>query len=263
MEEKQINNSPVFLGLCTLGAALFVVYVLFFSIAPSKETFAVQDNTIVIQDNWEQRIQKVSLSDTWWLIKNNTLWNDIVRINDTWLQQQDHVFVDLPKTPHHIQSTQELFFWKPYEDGEEEWVKSIVINNQEQWILYLPGTHHWRAVMKSAKVIWFAWSIQYILKNNDNTHFAYLGKELPDIASLLAGIEWKSIAITDEKDISTHWLFGDKIIFLQIPQYVGKKQLFFAYFADGKDRWFIQVDDDVFETTKPLLRELFAKWYNR
>jgi hypothetical protein len=73
----------------------------------------------------------------------------------------------------------------------------------------------------------------------------------------------KSIAFTDKNDIHTHWLFGDKIIFLLVPQYIGKKQLLFVYFAEARDRWFIQVDNDIFETTKPLLRELFAKRYNR
>jgi hypothetical protein len=86
---------------------------------------------------------------------------------------------------------------------------------------------------------------------------------LPEIADTFSAMWGKSIAFTAKNDIHTHWLFGDKIIFLLVPQYIGKKQLFFVYFAEARDRWFIQVDNDIFETTKPLLRELFTKRYNR
>jgi hypothetical protein len=42
--------------------------------------------------------------------------------------------------------------------------------------------------MKSAKFIGISSSIQYILKNNDNTHFAYIGKELPEIADTFSAM---------------------------------------------------------------------------
>ncbi len=134
---------------------------------------------------------------------------------------------------------------------------------QETEILYLEGTHHRAGVMKSAKYLGIDSSIQYILKNNDNMHFAYLGNELPDIVDKLTELWWKSIAFTEKSDIHTHWLFGDKIIFLLAPKYVWIKELFFVYFAEAGDRWFIQVDDDIFEANKPYLAELFTKRYSR
>jgi hypothetical protein len=164
-----------------------------------------------------------------------------------------------PNTPSFIVSTQQLFL-PPSERAVIETTSAQIAPAQ---ILYLADTHHRVGVMKSAKFVGIDSSVQYILKNNDNTHFAYLGKELPEIADSFAAIWWKSVAFTQKNDIHTHWLFGDKVIFLLVPQYIGIKQLFFVYFAEAGDRWFIQVDNDIFETTKPLLRELFAKRYNR
>lgn len=162
------------------------------------------------------------------------------------------------KTPTYIVSTQQLFdpSYKPLAQEQKP-------DLAPEQILSLAWTHHRKWVMKSAKLLWFDGSIQYVLKNNDNTHFAYIGKQLPDIADALSDLSGKSIAFTSENDIHTHWLFGDTVAFLLVPQYIGKKQLFLVYFSEARDRWFIQVDADIFETTKPLLRELFTKRYSR
>ncbi len=167
-------------------------------------------------------------------------------------------------TPSHIVSTRQLF--APDDllpiDTSSAGSKTYSVL-QETEILYLEGTHHRAGVMKSAKYLGIDSSIQYILKNNDNMHFAYLGNELPDIVDKLTELWWKSIAFTEKSDIHTHWLFGDKIIFLLAPKYVWIKELFFVYFAEAGDRWFIQVDDDIFEANKPYLAELFTKRYSR
>lgn len=212
------------------------------------------ENTIV-----RFQIEKNKNWDQWWESNENNTWV-IVAESDTSPSM-------LPRTPKHIVSTQELFFGKkqtvPVQNNSIHNTVNTVLWSDYPWMLSFPWTHHWRGTMKSASFIWFADSIKYVLKNNDNTHFAYLWNNLPDISDAVSKLGWKTVAFTDKKDINTHWLFGDKVIFLQIPQYLGKKQLFFVYFSEERDRWFMQVDNDIFETTKPLLRELYAKRYNR
>ncbi len=257
-----------------LGVVLVTVYIIFFSL-PEKTTLPI------VEWEYEAETPQKEVADT--IIasvqenkNNNPLPSEYDQQKVSDLEAVDNAVVppptqsirtqsipassqNQPRTPTYIVAAEQLF--NPSVQSPSATVTTPPVAPQQ--ILYLAWTHHRVWVMKSAKFVGFERSIQYILKNNDNTHFAYLWKELPDIADSLTALWAKSVAITDKNDIHIHWLFGDKIIFLLVPQYVGKKQLFFVYFAEARDRWFIQVDTDIFETTKPLLRELFAKRYNR
>lgn len=266
MKQSANTTSPLFLGGWILFVTFGIVYTLFFSLAPNKDVFATPIKNTQLQKNtsWSADDAIVRFQ-----IEQNQISEKSWETNNTWLVvvESDAPLSVLPRTPKHIVSTQELFFGKKQTVPSQTSVKTNAIDSllwsEYPWMLSFPWTHHWRGTMKSASFVWFASSIKYVLKNNDNTHFAYLWNDLPDISDAVAKHAWKTVAFIDKKDINTHWLFGDKVIFLQIPQYLGKKQLFFVYFSEERDRWFIQVDDDIFETTKPLLRELFAKRYNR
>jgi hypothetical protein len=247
-----------------LSLVLVVIYIIFFTLHEERLSTPVlwfwssrvADSP---KDNVITPIQVTKSTPVSSSVTTGMMFTQTASSSSKTTQPRPQPVVRDPNMPSFIVSTQQLFS-PPSE-------RSLVQTNPAQiaptQILYLAGTHHRVGVMKSAKFVGIDPSIQYILKNNDNTHFAYLGKELPEIADSFAVIWWKSVAFTQKNDIYTHWLFGDKVIFLLVPQYIGIKQLFFVYFAEAGDRWFIQVDNDIFETTKPLLRELFAKWYNR
>lgn len=265
---KQISHttSPLILWGRILFVAFGIVYTLFFSLVPNKDVFATQNNNQEMSSTGSKNSTIVRLQ-----IEQNQSWALLWEIasGNTWEIMNENSFVPsvLPRTPKHIVSTQELFFGKqqsvPLDKNSIQSVTNTVLWPDYPGMLSFPWTHHRRWTMKSASFIGFANTIKYVLKNNDNTHFAYVWNDLPDVADAVWKLWWKTVAFTDKKDINTHWLFGDKVIFLQIPQYLGKKQLFFVYFSEERDRWFIQVDNDIFETTKPLLRELYAKRYNR
>lgn len=274
MQKTISESSLAWWSMFVLGVVLIWVYTIFFSLpkhdevvavsSPSQEQEASEDVWVIApvqiattqKDSWTRRDEPVQQPTMY--TQTTSPQNNSDDALDDWVKQ------DITRTPTYIVSTNQLF---NKETTETEYQVTQPTQPQktiqEAQILTLAGTHHWVWVMKSAKYLWIMDSVQYILKNNDNTHFAYLGKQLPEVADKLASLWGKSIAITAKNDIHTHWLFGDKIIFLLAPIYVGKKQLFFVYFAEARDRWFIQVDNDIFETTKPLLRELFTKRYNR
>jgi hypothetical protein len=42
--------------------------------------------------------------------------------------------------------------------------------------------------MKSAALLGIQDDISYILKNNDNSHFVYLGTSIPDVADTIRGL---------------------------------------------------------------------------
>ena len=268
MQKTFSESSLAWWSLFVLSVVLVGVYIIFFSLPKNGRVAAApwvwdQENRVDEQVTVSKTVVPIKTWTTKEPIYSWSLASDTEHISTyttqtvswSWREPVENT----SRTPTYIVSSQQLFT-SPSERIVVDKKTTQVLPAQ---ILYLAGTHHWKWVMKSAKFIGISSSIQYILKNNDNTHFAYIGKELPEIADTFSAMWGKSIAFTAKNDIHTHWLFGDKIIFLLVPQYIGKKQLFFVYFAEARDRWFIQVDNDIFETTKPLLRELFAKRYNR
>lgn len=278
MQKTISDNYLASRSIFTLVITLVLVYIAFFSVFEPKKTPLWDIKTWVVR-NEEKVLANSEPAIGWVGVKVGSSDGKSNDINtDTQPVKKDEVdsfqtqsfrnssaaSATSYKTPTYIVSTQQLFVDKETQQ-QDDMAQPIAVASQPlpSQILYLSWTHHRVGVMKSAKYLGISSHIQYILKNNDNTHFAYLGKELPEVADALPRMGWKSLAITDKNDIHTHWLFGDKVIFLLVPQYIGKKQLFFVYFAEARDRWFVQVDTEIFETTKPLLRELFTKRYNR
>lgn len=285
MQKTFSESSLTWWSMFVVAVVLVLVYIVFFSLREKWVSTAAISEWIKKDGLWDERV--LAAVDTESITEQEIdaeRWTTIPEIQivaeaiaDT-SNPTEETIIDQPamktqavtppivsdnwSSPSYIVSAHTLFT-APSEQQAVASISQVSSPIPETEILYLPWTHHWVGVMKSAAFLGIAWQIQYVLKNNDNTHFAYLGKDLPEIADSLTTLWWKSIAFTQKNDIYAHWLFGDKIIFLLVPQYIGKKELFFVYFAEARDRWFIQVDHDIFETTKPLLAELFAKRYNR
>lgn len=277
MQKTFSESSLAWWSMFVLWIVFVCVYTVFFSLPKNGESLALSSSEMIVsaQSLTDQPILPLQTalaiqekSSSWTHedeIGENSLLVPVMHTQNVSSKNKIPVSIDKTLwTPSHIVSTRQLF--APDDllpiDTSSAGSKTYSVL-QETEILYLEGTHHRAGVMKSAKYLGIDSSIQYILKNNDNTHFAYLGNELPDIVDKLTELWWKSIAFTEKSDIHTHWLFGDKIIFLLAPKYVWIKELFFVYFAEAGDRWFIQVDDDIFEANKPYLAELFTKRYSR
>jgi len=135
---------------------------------------------------------------------------------------------------------------------------------KEEGMMLLADTRHREGTMQSAELLGLTPSIRYILKNMDNTHFVYLGNIPPNITDRVEQQWWNLVALSTKNDIDASWLFWDTIIQISLPDYqsVKHKQLFLVEFKQTGDRWFLQVDDDAYERSKPLFKELFAKRYD-
>lgn len=134
----------------------------------------------------------------------------------------------------------------------------------EEWMMLLDDTRHREGTMQSAELLGLTPAIHYILKNMDNTHFVYLGDTPPDVADRVAQQGWNLVALSTKNDIDASWLFWDTVIQISLPEYqkIKHKQLLLVQFKQTGDRWFLQVDDEAYERSKSLFKELFAKWYD-
>lgn len=255
--------------LSVLLLVVVLVYAIFFWLH-AQESYILP---VQAQQLFEQDSIKTPLVSSGSQQEQHTMpaiWNDRMTPNASWILQQEESAPSVPRiqsahTPSYIVSVQDLF--DPAASSLQDTITTTSSDVsapsllQEQNSKFLKWTHHRAGVMKSAALLGIQDDISYILKNNDNSHFAYLGTTIPDIADTIRGLWWKTFAITDKNAIQEHWLFWDTVVFLLIPAYTGIKKLLFVEFKQTGERWFIQVDEDAYERSKSLFAELFSERY--
>ncbi len=104
---------------------------------------------------------------------------------------------------------------------------------------------------------------KYILKDINNTHYAYLGSRAWDISQITSLLWWTSIDITDSISIQNNQLFGVEVSKITIPSYKRNlKELMIITFANG-DAWFLQIDKDYYNQlqNKLYIKQLFEPYY--
>ena len=115
--------------------------------------------------------------------------------------------------------------------------------------------------MKTLDLLGLTTDAKYILKSNLNTHFVYLDDFDRKLESTVLGLWWNIVEIGDKTAINHHQLFGDKVWFINLPEYENIKVLMLVWFADQDDMWFLQIDYDTYYDQKKDLQEMFAQFY--
>ncbi len=154
---------------------------------------------------------------------------------------------DLPGRQFH--SFQELF-----EQG--------TIDESEQ--IDLQGTWKREGYLKSLEATQLDQYAQYILKDMDNTHYIFLGDYDPKDLEATIKAKWGSVvAIEGKTAISQNQLRGDKIVFINLPDFKGIKVLMLVFFEKEHDVRFMQIDNDTYYAKKKEFGKLFEPWYTR
>lgn len=141
------------------------------------------------------------------------------------------------------------------------WVDWVV----QQWTLNLQNTYqrknNWRFVLPEA--VGVEEHVQYILKDEWNTHYVYLGDYSPLVLSTVEENLWTVVAIEDKLSINRRWFFWDRVWMISLPAYEARnKILLIVVFESGDDTWLLQIDRDRFEGAwGKYLRESFAQYY--
>lgn len=99
-------------------------------------------------------------------------------------------------------------------------------------------------------------SYNYALKDDKNIFYIYLdAKNLPDFASISRGLGGSIYVMNTEQDILQNKLFGDKITFINLPEYKNKTTLMVV--EVNNQAWLLQVDYTVYHQSKSYLKDLF------
>lgn len=100
---------------------------------------------------------------------------------------------------------------------------------------------------------------QYALKDDTytNLYYVYIGSEKNyDFKDIAQEFGWKTIEVYSQKDIINNLYFGDRVTFIELPQYKDVKVNVFIQL--GTDLWMIQDDASQYKAHKKYIRKLFT-----
>ena len=126
--------------------------------------------------------------------------------------------------------------------------------NKNTTIKLLSGTSIYYWPIAIIEKLWIKY--QYALADSSGTRFIYLGTPSYDFASIARALKGDLYTIATEQELLQNKLFGNKVVYINLPEYKDKKVLMLVYMNDGI--WLIQIDYALYHKSKSYLKSLFT-----
>lgn len=97
---------------------------------------------------------------------------------------------------------------------------------------------------------------QYALADDKGIWYIYLGTPSYDFASIARALKGSLYTLATEQDIIQNKLFGNKVVFINLPEYQDKQVVMLIYRNDGI--WLIQMEYSLYHKSKAYLKSLFT-----
>ena len=97
---------------------------------------------------------------------------------------------------------------------------------------------------------------QYALTDAQGIRYIYLGTPSYDFASIARALKGTIYTMATEQELLQNKLFGNKVVFINLPEYKDKKVVMLIYQNDGI--WLIQVDYANYHKSKAYIQSLFT-----
>jgi hypothetical protein len=98
---------------------------------------------------------------------------------------------------------------------------------------------------------------QYALLDSSWTFLINLGAQTYDFDSITRALGWNIYKITTEQELAKNKLFGNKVLYINLPEYKDKLVLMLEYI--GQEVRLIQIDYTLYHTSKWYLKTLFTQ----
>lgn len=120
-------------------------------------------------------------------------------------------------------------------------------------INYLSWTQLYYWILESVEKLWI--SYEYILKDDKNIYYIMLWKNNYDLVDIARKLGWSIYTINTEQEILKNQLFGEKVVFVNIPEY--KNKLVLMLVDVNNQNWLLEIKYDLYHKSKPYLKSLF------
>ncbi len=125
--------------------------------------------------------------------------------------------------------------------------------SKDTTIKLLSGTSIYYWSIAVIEKLWIKY--QYALADEKGIWYIYLGTPSYDFASIARALKGSLYTVATEQDLIQNQLFGNKVIFINLPEYKDKQVLMLIYLNDGI--WLVQMDYKLYHKSKAYIKSLF------
>lgn len=241
MHQKEMQI--VRFSMIVLFSWLMVIYLLLYQIKGDEISQELSSTSVLQQElinSWDQ-------NDLYLEDNINLSWNDIYQTEleqwswenkSDWINTKTSLFDNISSW---VDKT--LSSWDLNQIKARKWIKLLSWTNLRYWLV------------ESTEKLWIQY--QYALKDQKNIYYVRLGTGKLELNDTIRKLWGNSYTIATEKEILENKLFGDKVIYINIPDYKDKKVVMIIYI--NQDIWLLQVDYSTYYKSKWYIKNLFIE----
>ncbi len=98
-------------------------------------------------------------------------------------------------------------------------------------------------------------SYEYALKDEKNIYYLNMWDYDYDFSDIARKLKWSLYVMNTEQELIANGLFGEKVTFINIPEYKDQKVLILLEIDNGS--WLLAIDYSIYHQVKPYLKTLF------
>jgi len=139
---------------------------------------------------------------------------------------------------------------------EGEWWVNIEESQDIQYIedmLILSGTKTYYGELDFVDKLGI--SYKYALKDEKDIYYLNMWEYNYDFSDIVRKLKWSLYIINTDQELISNSLFGDKVTFINIPEYKNKKVLLLLEL--NNQSWLLAIDYSIYHQVKSYLKSLF------
>jgi len=206
-------------------------------------------------------LKNLIASNRWWtgIHITTSSWDeltisDIIASANTWTNTWDSQSSIASSQPSNTSGSRLSNMFKTWTTLSSPNTWNTITVQASTWIHMLSGTSIYYGPIEIIEKLWIKY--QYALVDTSWTFFINLGVPSYDFKSIMRTLKWTTFEIVTEQDMTKNKLFGDKVIFLNLPQYQNKKVSFLLYIHN--EVWLLHMDYALYHKSKAYLKSLFT-----
>lgn len=205
------------------------------------------------------RLQPQDQNSNWWISAHSPSWS-------TWSTDQILV-LDFETKVSQSHSWVETLSWVNHSNTATTWSDaSKVVPEQTQTastesdLLFqgqapriLSGTDMYFGVVESIDMLGL--TPEYLLRDARGIYYAYFAKAPTELKTTIQQLGGNIYSMKSESEIVKHQLFGDKLSYLNLPEY--KEKLVIILLEINGEHWLLQIPYAKYHQSKSYLKSLF------
>ncbi len=214
-----------------LFLALMIVYIVRYQVKGTELKKLIQPQTSwsgiqILTQSWDVALTITSAVDT------TNLWFTTTGsvTTKTWTTTKTWITISVPET-----------------------TTGTMKNNTSIKMLSGTSIYYWQ--IEVIEKLWIKY--QYALTDDKDIWYIYLGTPSYDFASIARALKGSLYTVATEQELIQNKLFGNKVVYINLPEYKDKQVVMLVYMNDGI--WLIQMEYALYHKSKSYLKSLFTE----